>query len=489
VGMAAGVSWKPRTGWQRIADWLQFPLDMPVIEPAGRSSRDPGFADRSVVFFSNLLALFFGNREETRCLADEVGDLDSYGGRLIPILDLLFGGGDNVLVLECRPDPGLCAYLADSLGLQLPRLEILSHDLYSAIGTALELGDRAVAGRLERIGRSSGAEWVDGYVTDPALERIAALVGKRTLSSHRGSRGGNNKLYLHRHLVKRGLPQPETEIAESPAAVAGCTGRLARLGYRSAVVRAQIGASGIGMVKLPRIGPGAELPEIPEHLFFEGPCLVQGWLEPGVLGVTGIRSPSVQLFIGDDTADHYDLTEQILSEDSVHQGNESPPPVFGGPECDAEVKEELLRQAGVAGEWLGKVGYRGTASADFLVVEREGRPVPEVHVCEVNARVTGATYPSLLARHFLPRGAWLLRNLRLEQPESGEALLARLDHGGQLFVPSRGSGVLPVNFNVGADDLIHKGQFLCLADDVDGCRELLAATRDELPVVSKYERD
>jgi len=462
---------------------------MAATEPAGRSTCDPGFPDRSVLFFANLLGLFFGNRVETQCLADEVGDLDSYGGRLIPILDLLFGGGDNVLVLERRPDPDLCGYFSDTLGLQLPRLEILSHELYSALGTALELGDRAVAGRLERIGESSGAEWIDGYVTDPALERIAALLGRRTLSSHRGSRGGNNKLYLHQHLVRCGLPQPATEVAGSAAEVVECAGRLARLGYRSAVVRAQIGASGIGMVKLPEIGPGVAIPEIAEHLFFEGPCLVQGWLEAGVLGVTGIRSPSVQLFIGDEAAHHYDLTDQILSAESVHEGNESPSPEFGPVDCDAAVKEELLRQAMVAGEWLRSVGYRGTASADFLVVQRDGRRLPEVHVCEVNARVTGATYPSLLARRFLPKGAWLLRNIRLEQPESGEQLVDRLDRGGCLFGPLRESGVLPVNFNFGADGLVHKGQFLCLAEDVAGCRELLAAAGEELPAVFRYERD
>jgi hypothetical protein len=462
---------------------------MPVSQPVVRSTGDPGFPDRSVMFFANLLCLFFGNRVETDCLANEVGEVDSYGGRLIPILNLLFGGKHNVLVLELGPDPALCAFFSQCLGLRLPRLEILSHHRYSAIGVGLEGDDEVAEAALRQLGGAGPAEWVDGYVTDPALERIAARLGKRTLSTHRGSRAGNNKMLLHRHLVKCGLPQPATEQADSPSAVAGCARRLAGLGYRSAVVRAQIGASGIGMVRLPEIGLGAGLPEIPEHLFFEGPCLVQGWLEPGVLGVTGIRSPSVQIFVDDDAAHCFDMTEQILSADSVHEGNESPPPDFGPPDRDAAVKEEMLSQAMVAGEWLRSCGYRGTASADFLVVEREGRALPEVHVCEVNARVTGATYPSVLARRFLPQGAWLLRNLRLDEPETGADLLDRLDRGGYLFGPLCESGVLPVNFNFGADGLVHKGQFLCLAESVDGCRELLAAARDELPVASRYERD
>ena len=44
-------------------------------------------------FFANLLALFFGNEAETKSLADEVGEIDSYGGRLIPILNLIFRKG------------------------------------------------------------------------------------------------------------------------------------------------------------------------------------------------------------------------------------------------------------------------------------------------------------------------------------------------------------------------------------------------------------
>ena len=61
---------------------------------------------RRVIFFANLLALFFGNEEQTRVLCKEVGELDSYSGRLIPVLNLLFSGTDNVLVVERLPDPG-----------------------------------------------------------------------------------------------------------------------------------------------------------------------------------------------------------------------------------------------------------------------------------------------------------------------------------------------------------------------------------------------
>jgi hypothetical protein len=191
-----------------------------------------------------------------------------------------------------------------------------------------------------------------------------------------------------------------------------------------------------------------------------------------------VRSPSAQIYLDEDSVVIYDLTEQILTQASVHEGNESPPPyLIDRPHW----RDELLRQAGEAGRWLHRQGYRGTGSVDFLLVEREDGEA-DVYVCEINARVTGATYPSVLARHFLPEGSWLLRNLRFEKPLSGADLLELLKQSGDLFIPGQsGTGVLPVNFNPGADGLIHKGQFLCLAHSTAGSHVLLEMAELDLP--------
>jgi len=405
----------------------------------------PLFWDRRAVFVANLLGLFFGNDAETRALSDEVGEVDSYGGRLIPILNLLFQGGDNLLVLEREPDASLCDYFSGKLGLSLPRLEILSHQDYLEIGTHLQNGNGATHPFLEKL-VAHGSDWVDGYVTDEILARLARRLGKTTISTRQGSRQGNNKRLLHLFLEEQGLPVVPAEIAESHGEIAECLRRLERAGFSSAVVKAPIGASGIGMVKFDSLSTVSEIAgQVPEHFFFEGPCLVQGWLKPGELGVKRLRSPSVQLFLADDSVALYDLTEQILSKASVHEGNESPPPYL---EEEPGLKEELLRQGGIAGQWLHRQGYRGTASADFLVVDFEDRV--EVYVCEINARVTGATYPSMLARHFMPDGAWLLRNLRFSRPLPGTDLCSRLSNTGYLFEAGReDGGIIPVNFNFG----------------------------------------
>ena len=456
----------------------------------------PTFWDRSAIFFANLLALFFGNETETQALRDEVGEIDSYGGPLIPLLHLLFRGdtgggtgggtGDNTLVLEHEPDAPLCRYFQEELGLKLPRLSALSHDSYVAVGRSLAQGDAAGADRLLSGLAKHGAPWIDGFVTDDTLLRIASHLGKRTIATSEGSRKGNNKFLLHTFLESAGLPIVDTFTAASPADVPEATRKLAELGYHDAVLKSQIGASGIGLIKLKDIASGVSLEQIPEHMFFEGPCMVQGWLAPGVKGVTKMLSPSVQLFLNEDAVFMYDMTEQILSQDSVHEGNVSPPPYLGE---FPGLREEMLRQAGEAGQWLHAQGYRGTASADLLLVEREGKSMPEAYICEINARVTGATYPSVLARHFTPNGAWLLRNIRLKEPASGERSLAKFRDPHHLYLPGRHVGVLPINFNFGADGLIHKGQFLCLAPTPQHCHELLELAKMNLRMEWKYERD
>jgi len=459
-----------------------------VLSAPGSLPRSPR---HSAVFVANLMGLFFGNEAKTRMLAEQVGEVDSYGGRLLPIVDLLFRGPErNLLVLEREADPALTRYLGEDIGLSLPETMVLPHSEYLRIGRALSAGAPLRHEAIDRIAAHPSG-WMDGYVTDETLAALAAATGKRTLATPGGSHRGNNKLLLHRHIEAAGLPVVATELAASPAEVPGCLLRLRELGFTAAVVKAPIGASGIGLIKVDNLADrslgmrGSALdPVIPEHFFLDGPCLVQGWLTPGERGITRIRSPSVQMYLDPTTVTLYDLTEQILSRSSVHEGNESPPPWLGR---HSWVGDELLRQAEVASRWLHSQGYRGTASVDFLVAEGEGEREngATVYICEINARVTGATYPSLLAHHLVPGGAWLMRNLRFREPLEGQAILDRLARAGDLFETGKsGAGVLPVNFNFGEDGRIHKGQFLCLAPTTRGSEFLLSMAEADLPCVS-----
>jgi len=440
----------------------------------------PSFWDRSVVFFANLLSLFYGNASQREVLVSQVGGIECYGGRLLPILSTLFRQGDSLLVLEREPDDDLMRYFERDLGLALPDVEILGDAWYDSLLDAASPTDDEV-GRVCRRIRLHPAGWVDGFVTDERLVRVATALGKQTVSSTEGSRQGNNKFLLHQHLEQAGLPVFDTCAAASAGELPECLESLRRLGYARAVLKSQVGASGIGMLKVSTRGGR---PEIPEYMFFEGPCLVQGWLDEEVDGVTRVGSPSVQMFVGESQISLYDWTEQILSGESVHEGNVSPPPYL---EQHPDLAEQLLEQAAVAGRWLHGQGYRGTASVDLVVVLRRHRL--EVLVCEVNARVTGATYPAVLARRFRPRGAWLMRNLRFRTILKSHELIRLLRDSGFLFHPGAHSGVLPINFNEAGYHEVEKGQFLCLGDLPSHCEDMLRRVEMVLPVEWEYDRD
>jgi len=148
---------------------------------------------------------------------------------------------------------------------------------------------------------------------------------------------------------------------------------------------------------------------------------------------------------------------------------------------------ELLRQAGVAASWVHDQSYRGTGSVDFLVIEREGNL--RAIVCEVNARVTGATYPALLARHFNPGHCWIMRNIRFRRPvESGE-LLSLMDTTGLLYTPGATNGILPFNFNTNAEGRVIKGQFVFVGETYQDCVRALTHAESILHVGWEYDRD
>ncbi len=459
--------------------------EIPVVDTQGQL---PRFWSDDVIFFANLLELFFGNEKETRELEETVGEVDSYGGRLIPILNLVFRGGRNTLVLERHSAGALCRYFEQRLMLSLPEMKIMAPGDYRRLRGLIGEGNNGALGENLAAYRNHSASCVDGYVTDDILVGIADQLGKRTITTTDGCRRGNNKFLLHQYLEKTGLPTISTRTARSRDEVNAALANLAAEGFDDAVLKSQIGASGIGIQRVREIADFGRQrrQEIPEHLFFEGPVMVQGWLKPGHGGVTNIHSPSVQMFLDAERVWLFDLTEQILSHDSIHEGNISPPPYLAG---TPGLRQELLRQAGIAGRWLHAQGYRGTASTDFLLVERDGDSEPKAYVCEINARVTGATYPSVLARHFTPNGAWLMRNLRLQTALSERELLEMLEQSGQLFAPGMTKGILPINFNFGSEDLVHKGQFLYLAPTTDECWQELELAETQLPVEWHADRD
>ncbi len=444
--------------------------------------RLPTFWNRNIIFFANLPGLFYGNEGEIKNLKKLVDGLESYGGRLAPIINLMFQGNDNVLILETKPDESLIHYFIDSLGLKLPSIEVLPYSVYHSFS---ELSSNRVAAPFYSLINhlsDHSAQTIDGFVTDKALSCVAKRLQKSTINTEVSSKAGNNKFLLHQFLLKNDLPLFDTCIAESVADVFDCLNNLHCLGYTEAVIKAQIGASGIGMLKLDTSIKNAR--DIPEYLFYEGPALVQGWLDRKVKSVRFLGSPSIQIFLNNDTLFLYDLTEQILSPDSIHEGNFSPPEYITNNTSFFEQINELGKKAGM---WLHDSGYRGTASIDFHIIERKGNV--EVRICEINARVTGATYPAILARHFMPEMAWLMRNIKFFTSLTGLDLLDILKRNNKLYIPGNERGILPINFNFDENKDVNKGQFLFLGRDLQECTSLLSQMDLILPVAWGYDRD
>lgn len=454
----------------------------PVLAAPG--SLPPAW-EHSGVFVANLLSLFFGNREQTAALCREVGRLETYGGRLLPVLGLLYQGeGPNLVLLEAEPDDTLQHYFRDDLGLAVPEIGVLPHEDYLVFAAKPSSPTDAMRIAIDRIrDRVRADAKLDGFVTDEALEIIAREAGVATVNHLQGSYHGNHKVELHEHLVAHDLPVFDTHLALKPSAMSRALRDLATQGYSRAAVKSAIGASGIGIWQLSTADPEPTA-TVPDFAFSDGPCLVQGWIDPAHADVEAVHSPSAQLMVRDESVHLYDLTDQILSDQSVHQGNMAPPQWLWQ---DDASREELLHQSAVVGRWLHGCGYRGTASIDFHVADRADRR--EIRVCEVNARVTGATYPALLARHFNPQGAWLMRNVRIKPSTPPVELLRALDRAGLLYRPGQDKPLLPINFNTDESGRVVKGQFLSLAPDPDSAHDQLQALHDHLPMAESFDRD
>lgn len=442
--------------------------------------RLPEFWSRSAIYFANIHSLFFGNDAETAQLESDIKAISSYGGRLASVMGLIFRESPNMLVLESEPDRSHLDYLAIDLGIKLPDFHVIPQDRYKELTESLLQGNQKLPPELEPMS-SHPAPWIDGFVTDQGLESIAASTGKKVISRFQASKNANNKLLLHRFLVENGMPTFDTIVAEGPESLRAGLKTLREQGYRKAVAKSQIGASGCGIYRLKTTG---EDDSLPEHAYFEGACLLQGWLDEDVEGIRAVGSPSVQFFIAEESATLFDITDQILSDACVHEGNISPPPSLSD---KPKFTDKILRDAAEITRFIHSQGYRGTGSVDFLVVEQDDEL--RAYVCEVNARVTGATYPSVLARRFAPDGAWLMRNLRFPVPFHGGELLQRLRETNRLFLPGKADGILPINFNVTDDRLVQKGQFLALAADGETCGRLLSEAANILGTEWTYDRD
>ncbi|MDR4498850.1 MAG: hypothetical protein MRK02_13175 [Candidatus Scalindua sp.] len=143
----------------------------------------PDFWDRSIVFFANVLSIFFENSGEIENLKQQIHGMETYGGRLIPIIDILFKGQNNLLVLEKAPDQTLIKYFQEELSLSLPDIVIVPHSVYTTVLPEInKINKKEISSALTSICQHN-ASWIDGFVSDSTLIKIAQALNKLTISS------------------------------------------------------------------------------------------------------------------------------------------------------------------------------------------------------------------------------------------------------------------------------------------------------------------
>ncbi len=457
-----------------------FPLEN--VSVSIKIGQMPVLWPHPAIYIANIDCIFYGDKEKTTHLQQNVTGFQGYGARLTPILNLLYGGSsNNLLLLNDSPDPAALEYFEKVLGLVMPETIVLGR--YGCSTLPMNIPENP---EIMSIIKNHPAGLIDGYVTDIQLEKLAIKLKKELTNSHEASRWANNKILLHRFIVKSELPTFDGSEVQPGEDLLKCLGNLRKLGYSQAAIRSSLGASGFGMF----IADLEQLDKIqfPHFLFTDKTVLAQGWIKEGRKEIEKILSPSVQFFCDKDhKVTIFDITEQLLSRSFVHEGNISPPMNFS-PYPGGKVYDELIRQSVQVAKWVASTGYKGTGSIDFLVFNMAGQL--QVYVCEVNARVTGATYPSLLARHFMPGKAWLMRNFSFNSAMSVQNLIQKLDKNSRLFKPGRNYGILPINFIINDKKLVSKAQILFLADRPEFCMEMMMNFPQlMMPVRCVYDRD
>lgn len=210
------------------------------------------------------------------------------------------------------------------------------------------------------------------FAIDPKVEKLATMIGAKTLVTSEISELANNKLKLKQFLEKEWLPTVngvytnESEIIE-------------------------------------------EYFNKKDHYFFKDPLGVSGywfwsnqkntleeiltWYNWKDLIIEQViekeDSPSIQFCIYGESskkATIFGFTDQILEWGQHYMGNESPSRYYH----HKNISEEFIRQSEIIINYLINLDYVWFGGIDFMVSTNK-----EIYATEVNARFTWATYPAI----------------------------------------------------------------------------------------------
>jgi hypothetical protein len=137
------------------------------------------------------------------------------------------------------------------------------------------------------------------------------------------------------------------------------------------------------------------------------------------------------------------VTDQLLSDDLVHQGNAYP--------SGATTLAEMISSAQGLSRWLQGNGYSGLVGFDFGEYAVPGTGEFKHFLAEINPRINGATYPKSLMEHLnrkqRQKGGPFIEAFLAKRIETKVGSFAELSelYGHLFFDPETARGLVPYN--------------------------------------------
>jgi hypothetical protein len=146
------------------------------------------------------------------------------------------------------------------------------------------------------------------------------------------------------------------------------------------------------------------------------------------------------------------VTDQLLSDDLIHQGNAYP--------SSARTLPDMINSAQGVSKWLQGKGYSGLVGFDFGEYSVPGTREIKHFLAEINPRINAATYPKSLMEHLnrkqRQKGAPYIEAFVSANIKTNARSFAELheSYGHLFFKPEIGKGLVP--YNVGC---LENGKF------------------------------
>lgn len=284
-----------------------------------------------------------------------------YDQRILPILK-------NTTVIFSKPFSEATHHYYNNLGLStnVEVLQIENNHTISHTENILWNSD------LIQDLKSKWYKTLINFAIDPKVEKLATMIGAKTLVTSDISELANNKLKLKQFLEKEWLPTVTGIYTNKSEIIEEYFNKKDHYFFKD-----PLGVSGYGFWSNQK----NTLEEILTWYNWKD-LIIEQVIEKE-------DSPSIQFCIYGESnkkAIIFGFTDQILEWGQHYMGNESPSRYYH----HKNISEEFIRQSEIIINYLINLGYVWFGGIDFMVSTNK-----EIYATEVNARFTWATYPAI----------------------------------------------------------------------------------------------